>query len=269
MNFDRRIKLSRKFIRIIGLGLRPTAILGMTKGPKVIINSIPKSGTNLIQEMLHNFPLLRGVITRTLTSKMDENLLTCKFRRIKKGQCIPAHLFYDKKLENIMIDKDIRMILVVRDFRDAILSHINYIDNIDVDHPHHLLFSGLSSLDDKIDICLKGAPESGFTAWGDLVHGFRGWLASSRVLMVRFEDIIGRQSHDEPDKRRASIIKIAEFLDLRGVNIDFIVSKMYDKRGLTFHSPSSGKWKIILSAPQANKITSCLASELSFFGYDI
>lgn len=266
MSIDRVVKLARKFTKIVIMGIRPSAIFGAVYGPKVIINSIPKSGTNLVQEILHRFPLLRGGVTRTLTSKVDAKVLARRLRNIKRGQCLPAHIFYSKEVEDILFENDIKMIFVIRDFRDAILSHINYIDRIDVTHPHHELFSSLKTLDEKIDVCLKGIPGR-FLSWPDLVDGFKGWVKSNRVLIVRFEDVIGRYGGGDAGKQYEAIAKIAEFLKISRVNINEVVEKIYDENGLTFNAPSIGKWQKFLSVLQIERINSCLGKDLEYFGY--
>ncbi len=49
-------------------GLLPSAIIGRLTGPKVLMNSIPKSGTNLLENALSNMPHMRaGLTLMTLT----------------------------------------------------------------------------------------------------------------------------------------------------------------------------------------------------------
>lgn len=268
MTIDRFIKMSRKFIGIIVWGLRPSALQGMISGPKVIINSIPKSGTNLVQEMLHNFPLLRGVVAQTLTSRMSKELLVKKLRGIKRGQCLPSHLFYNREYENILVEEDIKMIFVIRDFRDAILSHINYVERIDVTHPEHDVFAGLKTLDEKIDVCMKGVPGK-LKAWPDLVNSFKGWMASDRVMTVRFEDLIGKYGGGDDERQYALIVKIGEFLNIPNLNVNDIVVSLYNEKGVTFNAPSIGKWKTYFNTSQVEKINFYLGKELEYFGYQI
>ena len=58
--------LANKHLRVRITDLRSTAIVRRFVGPKVLINSIPKVGTNLVEQTLSQFPLLHRSGLRTL-----------------------------------------------------------------------------------------------------------------------------------------------------------------------------------------------------------
>ena len=265
MLISRNYKLARKFTRMILLGMRPSCIRGRFTGPKVILNSIPKCGTNLAQEILLNFPVLHSPIRRTLLTQMGSARIMSSISAIRRGQFVPAHIMYDQLYEDALAKHVVKMIFVVRDFRDAILSHIHYIDKIDVSHSHHKLFAGLKSMDEKLQACLNGVPGT-LRGWPDLVAGFRGWVKSDRVLVVRFEDLI--DGGDEGVNRKREVIcRMASFLEINDVDVDLVLSKMYDENGLTFNAPGIGKWKRGFTSAQIEKINTLLADDLRYFGY--
>jgi hypothetical protein len=266
MNLKRALKLSRKFAGIFLNGCRPTSIKGRFTGPRVIINSVPKSGTNLVQEILHQFPLLRGRVTKTLTSEMNEEELLRKVASIRRGEVMPAHIFYDEKIASLMCKEDIKMIFVVRDFRDAMLSHINYIDQIDITHPHHQVFAGLKGLDEKIDACLLGVRDK-FQSWPNLVRGFRGWVNAENVMLVRFEDLIGEVGGGNGETQRAVVIEMANFLGIELPDVQKVIRNMYNENGLTFNAPEIGKWKKKFSQEQVERINAFLLEDIRYFSH--
>lgn len=264
VNFDRWAKLVRKFSWIVLLGLRPTAIYGRIVGQRVLINSIPKSGTNLVEEVLHYFPLMRGKVQRTLLPSMDAGFTNMKVEKIKRGECIPAHLYYSEELMSVLKSKNVKVIFVVRDLRDSLLSHINYLEKIDITHIHARLFDKCTCLDDKLKIYLNGA--NGFQAWSDFVKQYHGWmLPNPNVLVVRFEDLIDIKY--KPDICAKIIHDIAAFLEIGRVNTEYIMSKMINEKGLTYNSPGIKKWKNVFSEKQIELINTDLVDELKFFGY--
>lgn len=264
MNLNRVLKLGRKFSSILLRGWRPTAVSGRFIGPRVIINSVPKSGTNLVQEILHQFPLLRGRVTRTLTSEMEESELLRQIASIRKGEVMPAHIFYSEKIAGLMREHDIKMIFVVRDFRDAMLSHINYIDRMDVSHPHHQVFSELKNMDEKLDACLMGVKDK-FQSWPNLVRGFRGWVGAENVLMVCFEDLIGEYGGGDGKTQRTTILEIADFLGIELPDVEKVIRNMYNHNGLTFNAPEIGKWKKKFSPAQVTRIDKFLLEDIQYF----
>jgi hypothetical protein len=266
MNLNRALKLSRKFTAILLNGWRPTALTGRFIGPRVIINSVPKSGTNLVQEILHQFPRLRGRVMKTITSEMSEDALLDKIASIRRGEVMPAHIFFDEKISRLMCERNIKMIFVVRDFRDAMLSHINYIDQIDISHPHHRVFSELKNMDEKIDACLLGVKDK-FQSWPNLVRGFRGWVNSKNVMLVHFEDLIGEYGGGSKEAQRAVVLEMAEFLGLKLPDVQKVIQNMYNKNGLTFNAPEIGKWKRKFNQHQIERINSFLLDDIQYFSH--
>jgi len=265
INIDRWLRLMRKLTLMTLHGLRPSAIYGRAVGPKVLINSIPKSGTNLLEEVLHNCPLMRGKVQRTLLPSIDNDLLLKKVGAIKNGQCITSHLYYSESLMNALRLNDVKVIFIVRDLRDSLLSHITYLEKIDYTHHHTKIFEGCSTLDDKLNIYLNGSKE--FEPWSEFVIKYHGWFSPDpRVLLVRFEDLIDT-SYD--CKLRVNTLQcIVDFLELDNVNIDRISKNMINESGLTYNAPSINKWKKLLSYDQKRMVNSSLSEVLSLFGYE-
>lgn len=263
---NRWTKLVRKFSWVLLLGLRPTAILGRFVGPKVLINSIPKSGTNLIEEVLHYCPLTRGKIQRTLLPTMAMDKIIHKLSSLKKGQCIPAHLYYSEEVMDVITSNGIKVIFVIRDIRDSLLSHITYLEKIDTTHPHAKIFEKYNSLDEKLEIYLNGSEE--FLRWSDFVNNYRGWYtAKQNVLVVRFEELINPE--DNWISRTNTLKSIAAFLGFDNIDIDYIADKMINEKGLTYNAPSVNKWINIFTKEQKDKVSTNLADELFFLGYSI
>lgn len=262
--FKRKLSLVRKFAGIWLLGLRPTAFEGRKQGPKVLLNSLPKSGSNLVLELIHHLPLMRGRITKTLVTELGVANILSEIDKIKMGECIPSHLAYDPEIEQKLVDCDIRLIFVIRDFRDAILSHINYIDRIDVTHRFYDLFGEDKSLDEKLDICLNGVPGRHDT-WDKLADSYKNWLTARNVLIIRFEELI---SFDERTQHR-TIDALAKFLNIEIDSATDLASTMINHNGATFFQPSAGKWKQVFCSAQVEKINAVMARALRDYGYDI
>lgn len=130
---------------------------------------------------------MRGRVTRTLTLRGGEGSLVKTLSGINRGQCVPAHIPDRVAVDTAIDERDICHVLIVRDFRDVILSNIQYLQGIHKSHPHNVVFEKLSTLDEKIDACLKGLPEINMMAWPELIKNYRGWLSSENILIVRYE----------------------------------------------------------------------------------
>ena len=57
--FDRLNLYLKRYFKAKLIGLKPSQLKGRVIGPKVILNSIPKGGTHLLDQILTEFPLIR------------------------------------------------------------------------------------------------------------------------------------------------------------------------------------------------------------------
>lgn len=262
----RYYKLVNKNVRILTHGLCAKSIYGRLTGPKVLVNSVPKAGTNLLQELMQNIPIMRGRITRTFSLKNGEKYLVNQLSNIKKGQCVPAHISYNAEIDRAMGKLGIRHILIIRDFRDVILSNIKYLDGIHKSHPHNLVFAKLTTLDEKIDACLNGVPEVKMMAWPVLINRYRSWLNSDKVLVVHYENLVSKNKKVSEDE----IGRIVEYIGIHNdVDVAMIRKNMFNPRGLTFNAPGVAKWENGFAPYQISKLNEALGDELNFYGYEI
>jgi len=267
IDIERSRRQIRKNLQIWKGGLRPTAILGRYGAAKVLINSVPKAGTNLLQELVLQLPYMRGRIAKTYSlwpGKEDE--LCEKIKAIKDGQCVGGHITYDKRVADQLAECGVKNILIIRDFRDVILSNIRYLEKIHRNHPHNEVFAKLETLDRKIDACIVGVPEVNVRPWPELVHAYRGWLSTPDILVIRYEDLVS------PDTRKSEywINKIALHLEIHsGFEASAIRKSMFNPDGLTYNAPGIAKWKTAFNQSQIDRLTNAFAEELEFFGYSL
>ena len=196
----------------------------------------------------------------------QEDELCRKIVDIRDGQCVGGHITYDKRVADQLATSNVKTILIIRDFRDVILSNIRYLDSIHRSHPHNQVFAAIKTLDGKIDACLAGIPQVKMRAWPELIHSYRGWLSVPGILVARFEDLIS------PDANQSEywIDRIAAHLEIDSGFIASDVRKaMFNPRGLTFNAPGIAKWKTAFTTSQIQTLNSALADELKFFGYSL
>ncbi|MBI5308682.1 MAG: sulfotransferase domain-containing protein, partial [Planctomycetes bacterium] len=133
--FDKLHRHVRKKILVTFHGLAPSQLLGRFVGPKVLLNSIPKAGTHLLERALDQFPLIRNAGQKTLMAPQElENHILQKILSIKKGQFLNAHLQAHPLLLQKLSESDIKILLMIRDPRDVALSRVKYVVNIDRTH---------------------------------------------------------------------------------------------------------------------------------------
>lgn len=230
-------------------GLRPHAIAGRITGPKVLINSIPKAGTHLVESALDHFPLLRNAALPTLRGWDQVPDATMRaLRRLKPGQYRTAHLPAHSKVLEAVVEHHIRVIFVVRDPRDIVLSNYKYATYIDGTHPTHGYLAGLPDDATRLLKTIVGEPGL-LTPINDILDRFEGWLNCSHAKVIRFEDLVGSKGGGSDKRQREAITCMAGHIgiDLTSIDLDRIIANVFHPRSLTFRSGQIGKWKTAFS----------------------
>ena len=113
-----------KMLKIISL---------MTWGPDnrihpVLVNSFPKSGTHLLQQIVKPFPGLANYnfFIASAPSRphvvRDHETQKKLILKIIPGELVTGHLFYDEQYEQLLADREVIQFFIYRDLRDVIVS---------------------------------------------------------------------------------------------------------------------------------------------------
>lgn len=267
---DRLYIYARRKARAFIMGLRPSAIGGRFNGPRVLLNSMPKAGTNLLEAVLSGFPTLRGRGGRTLMGwgRVDARNLK-KVAGIKKGQFITAHLPAFPALVSLLEREGIRSLCMIRDPRDLVVSHFKYVTYIDLTHALHKHYAALPDDDARLMCSIKRPPER-HASIRETLEKFEGWLTHKGTLIVRFEELVGHAGGGDDSVQMSTMRRIAEHLGIR-VNDDElkkICSRAYSTKSPTFRSGKTGGWRRYFK-DEHKRVFKELAGELLIaYGYE-
>lgn len=239
--------------------------------PKVFVNSVPKSGTNLLQSILIRFPGLSeqrrlGLNWNIRLSPL--NLLPIGGRRcevdvkspyssrvsavrlslslLRPGRFCLGHVPYSEDVEKILASLGIQPIIVIRDPRDVVVSSVRYA----LRSPRHWLYEHLSREPDNkrrlISMIEGGVTRRGrpFIGIGEQIHKVLGWVESTACLTVRFEDVVGPQGNGSAEVQARTIVSIAEWIgiELGDDEAHRIGDEMFGT-GRTFRSGKIASWR--------------------------
>ncbi|MGF2617915.1 sulfotransferase domain-containing protein [Rossellomorea vietnamensis] len=214
---------------------------------KILVNSIPKSGTHLMMQLVQGIP---GMTIAASWIHPEE-----KLSLIKEGIFAPAHLPYSPSAEEYIRKNNIKIILVTRDLRDNVVSLVHFVMRNQYNHPYNpYLEKGLHSHEDRLMTMIKGAKVDDPLYGGPLiVQNIRGysidvmkWLDYEHVCWVKFEDLAG----DKKTKHN-TLLRIVDHLwnGLQELNLtkEEIVEKMLTNvnpgTSATFRKGSIGDWR--------------------------
>lgn len=220
------------------------------KGPKLLINGVPKSGTHLLTSVLNEIPFL--VNTRYGISMWDINRVSMKnsyfedwnpsmhkfekkLSKINGHQFMLSHLPYHKILYKALKKNNIKMININRSSDDVLQSKYNYINTLDRHFAHKTLktFKGKSQ---KINALKNGfKTEDGYILEKhETVYGaFEPWknYNDNFILNINFEELAGEKKGFSDKLRKNSILKILNFLNIE--SNEYLIDRIHNKASKT------------------------------------
>ncbi len=255
---------ARETIETLCFGLRPAAIYQRFIGPRILLNSVPKAGTNLLLDVMHCWPQFQRRIGRTIRGWREvDPAVEHAIASIRRGQYAPAHLPFSEDLRVLLEAHDIRTVTVIRDPRDVYLSAAMYMAHMDTTHPGHSYFASLKDDEARIDAALRGVPGV-ISPLAETLEKFAGWLSYQPGLIVRFEDLVG-----SPETRRCALESMASYF---GLPFDEHVLSTADRYigkpgNLTFRSGKAGEWRSSFNADQTEMVNKTAGHLIELYGY--
>ena len=235
----------------------------MCEESDVLVQTIPKGGTHLLVNILEEMG--------------KEKELKFFWAHFSQGQwrrtnawIYPYLVRYPKK----------KKIVMVRDYRDVIVSLMHYLDNAVIKASmdrnvnkvftwFHLTYRSpeidawkrLRTREQKIDYLLD--PEGNFfgkslyTAFNDSLNFWK----IPNTLLVRYEDLIGESGQDE-------IVKIAKFVNRKPIDISDAYGGKKFSEGGHFRNGTSGEWKKVFNNRQKKRFKKRFNRFLITYGYE-
>lgn len=264
---------------------------------KVFVNSLPKSGTNLLAKCLLLFGYKeRGHISagtildstprafvRRILWKSDSGgyllgvnspVMVRKapidsiLRKVRDNQFISAHVGYQQELLDAVIDNAFTPIQVIRDPRAVLASFVPYV-LADKNHFLHKLFKSLPS-DERYKAVLDGVTENNLTQQSlrECCEALNPWLNTEGVVVVKFEDIVGSQGGGSDEIRNKVLEKIADALNIPREKIPSVADNLYGPGRHTFRKGRIDTWKEEIPPSVLERISSEMSDILKKWGYE-
>ena len=167
---------------------------GSIKKQKVLVNGSPKTGTTWMLKLVNSIPGYHGL--GNFHGEIE------RYKIIEPGEVVHGHDWYTADLAQIMKDKDIRVVHMIRDPRDQLISRVFHIRRDETHIWHEQLKK--SSLDEAIELCIEG--REGLPGARTMVELTQSWFKSEiEVIVVRYEKLIS-----DPEIEFRSVLEYLE-----------------------------------------------------------
>lgn len=221
--------------------------------PKILVNSVPKSGTNLLMQIIKGIP---GVFNEQSISY--DGVHFREILKIKPNQVVSAHIPFNASFSQELKSHSIQQVFIYRDLRDVAVSLVHFINNKLPQHPLFTVFTKrLLTFEEQLNAVILGIDfigeeknnQSGIERYPGIYEEFRmiyEWRKDSKVCSIRYEDLI----QDDKSKEK-TIFSIIDYLweDLLDLNMDkFQLLKLMKQNinpnaSWTFRKGKIGGWQ--------------------------
>lgn len=269
--FDKLLRHIRKKILVTIHGLAPSQLLGRFVGPKVLLNSIPKAGTHLLERALDPFPLIRNSGQKTLMAPKElDNHILQKVLSVKRGQFLNAHLPAHPLLLQKLSESDIKVLFMIRDPRDVAVSRVKYAVNIDRTHKTTKYLAGLKDDNERIEASIRGVPGI-LLPVHEIFEQFSPWLEHRNVMVCRFEDLVGERGGGDKNKQIQLVKNLIIFLEVEveEKKIEYIAGKIFSPKSSTFNKGTIGGWRTIFNTNHQKMFMDTGTEILDIYGYGV
>ncbi len=244
----------------------------------VICNSFPKSGTNLLLQVLQCLPNVKdwGLFLASMPSityqERSAKKLSKKINSISAGELVGAHIFYSDGIKNTINDRNIIHYFIYRDLRDVVISEAHYLTDMNRWHRLHKYYKALLSMEDRISFSITGAMANHFPYnypnIAERFNRYKKWLDEPDVFTVKYEDL----NSDNVESVVRNIIRFYIQKSNKEINEDEFVKKalmnINPEHSHTFRTGKSGNWKHIFTESHKDLMKKMAGNLLIELGYE-
>ncbi|HOI28594.1 MAG TPA: hypothetical protein PLZ15_02455 [Melioribacteraceae bacterium] len=209
--------------------------------PKLLINSIPKAGTHLVERAICLIPHYYRILLPTLNNSNIHKYGGYKnvLEKIKNNEILVSHIEYNDEVARLITESKVFNLFVIRDPRDVVISKAHY-PLIDKKHRFNSLFRGKDEYN-RIELAIVGSKKDGLLSIAEIFNNFYGWLAQSDYV-VRFEDIIGSNGGGSLEKQIHTINSLTSKLNVKTDNS--FADKIFSDLSPTFRNGKQKTWML-------------------------
>ena len=264
---------------------------------RVVANSIPKSGTHLLDRLLVllGFKLVEGGIRSHLVAGplspirrlvrgrgekviigvvspqlISRRWLRRRLTKVPDGCFVNAHCIYTPELASLFREEGMKTVCILRDPRDVAVSQMHHIKQRG-QHFAHEAFIALPSDHERLLVSICGGELGGhqLLPLDERYRRFVGWEQDRGTVLVKFEDLVGLKGGGSAEVQRQAVGRVAAHVDI-SVNERTMrrVEEQLFGVGPTFRKGQIGGWREEFSPEHEQAIKERAGSLLVELGYE-
>lgn len=246
--------------------------------PPVLANSFPKSGTNLLTQIVEALPGLAsyGTVTASIPTLPHRRRPVAKLRRrllaCAPGELVFAHLECEPAYVEALRARNFVSFFIYRDPRDVVVSEAHYLATMNRWHSMHSRFRALPDAASRLSLAIEGLtgdkPKYDYRDIGSRFRPYLGWIGRPDVCAVKYEDLTG-------PNQDATLRRIIDFYLAKAPGAgpadaltELAANAINPSRSRTFRKGGSGEWKQAFSPEHKALFKRYAGSLLVELGYE-
>ncbi len=208
--------------------------LTIFKSYSIVIITIPKSGTHLLEKALIGITNYKKVKKEDdpLLFKVPQASLSRYLSEISPSEFFSSHLNYTPEYEQLLRTYNQKILMIIRDPRDQVVSNTYWMKSLpDV----YTQWKG-QTFEEILIYNIKSV-----VSFSNL---WLPWLYSAKTFALTFEELVGERGGGTVHRQRKAVQKLAEQLDCK-LSVEQVCAIANNLFGATetFRSGQIGSWK--------------------------
>lgn len=253
---------------------------------KLMMTSVPKSGSHLLQAMLTNLrELKRAPVVLYPYKPVSEYRMAIE--KLAHNRFAWGHIGLNMETLDLIQRFDMGIIVMLRDPRDIVVSFVDHVYRL---KPHILknYYTSLANDHARLKAAILGAQKeayprdqilaeqgiydmyTGFTNIGRVCEGYLAWTEYSKTHVVHFEDLIGADGGGSKKNQEKAVRGVIDFLGLAYTESETskICRKIYNPKSPTFNRGKTNRWKALFTEELKDIFKSVAGESLIEMGYE-
>lgn len=250
-------------------------------GPRVLANSMPKSGTHLLTSLLDSLPKLRfgGQVVSylgqdTVNEREEYKHLIRRLRFLRDSHYIGGHLTYDPAVERAIAEAGVLMVTILRDPRSHILSLAHYLLSNRHVPGRDWVTDRYPDMDSLLPVLVRGIGVPGIEPYmpdvGQRFSRYSAWSESDAGIVVRFEDLVGARGGGDDDRQEEVTHEILAYLGYARSDVATrdVPGRIFSTNSATFRTGQIDTWRHELPGDLAEETYDRCGTLMETWGYE-
>jgi len=206
--------------------------------------------------------------------ELDHPRMSKYVRSVRQGQFFSSHLPYANDVVSLMDDAQIKIVNVIRDPRDILLSRLHYVKGLKRHRLHNYILNECSNDKERMERFIFGARDGekvdGLVPYNLTLQSFKGWMDDPSVLTLKYEDLVGEKGGSTRSGQASAYHKLFDHigLPLDEKGFDELSQATGQTRTPTLRKGKIGGWKTQLDPELQKLLKTQLSDYLSYMHYE-